>query len=105
MSSFLFNKLDKIFSLKKYQFLKTTDYIANTINRFPKGYVFTYEDFSIEVRKKEAVIKALNRMVEAGKISKLSKGKFYKPEKTPFGELQPDQEQLLKIYWKMMESL
>lgn len=76
--------------------MKTTDYIANTINRFPKGYVFTYEDFSIEVKKKEAVIKALNRMVEAGKISKLSKGKYYKPEKTPFGELQPDQEQVVK---------
>lgn len=76
--------------------MKTTDYIANTINRFPKGYVFTYEDFSIEVKKKEAVIKALNRMVEAGKISKLSKGKYYKPEKTPFGEVQPDQEQVVK---------
>ncbi len=76
--------------------MKTTEYIANTINRFPKGYVFTYEDFRIEVKKKEAVIKALNRMVEAGKISKLSKGKYYKPEKTPFGELQPDQEQVVK---------
>lgn len=76
--------------------MKTTEYIANTINRFPKGYIFTYEDFCIEVEKKEAVIKALNRMVEAGKISKLSKGKYYKPEKTPFGELQPDQEQVVK---------
>jgi hypothetical protein len=76
--------------------LKTTEYITNKINRFPKGYVFTYEDFSIEVERKEAVIKALNRMVEAGKISKLSKGKYYKPEKTPFGELQPDQEQVVK---------
>ncbi|SFG24283.1 MULTISPECIES: DUF6088 family protein [Salegentibacter] len=76
--------------------MKTTEYITNKINRFPKGYVFTYEDFSIEVERKEAVIKALNRMVEAGKISKLSKGKYYKPEKTPFGELQPDQEQVVK---------
>lgn len=76
--------------------MKTTEYIANTINRFPKGYVFTYEDFRIEVKKKEAVLKALNRMVEAGKISKLSKRKYYKPEKTPFGELQPEQEQVVK---------
>lgn len=76
--------------------MKTTEYIASTINRFPKGYVFTYEDFSIEVKKKEAVIKALNRMVDAGKISKLSKGKYYKPESTPFGELQPAQEQIVK---------
>lgn len=76
--------------------MKTTEYLANTINRFPKGYVFTYEDFPVEVKKKEAVIKALNRMVESGKISKLSKGKYYKPEQTPFGELKPGQEQIVK---------
>ena len=35
-------------------------------------------------------------MVEAGKISKLSKEKYYKPEKTPFGLIQPDQEQVGK---------
>lgn len=76
--------------------MKTTDYIEDKINRFPKGYVFTYEDFDIEVEKKEAAIKALNRMVKSGKIAKLSKGRYYKPEKTPFGELQPDQEQIVK---------
>ncbi|WP_423820181.1 hypothetical protein V5739_07015 [Salinimicrobium sp. TIG7-5_MAKvit] len=52
------------------------------------------------------MIKALNRMVEAGKISKLSKEKYYKPEKTPFGLIQPDQEQvgkdLLEINGKIM---
>jgi len=76
--------------------LKVTEYITNTINRFPKGYVFTYEDFKVEVDKKEAVIKALNRMAKSGSISKLAKGKYYKPEKTPFGVLQPDQEQIVK---------
>lgn len=76
--------------------MKTTEYIEDKINRFPKGYVFTYEDFNIEVKKKEAAIKALNRMVKSGKIAKLSKGRYYKPEKTPFGELQPEQEQIVK---------
>jgi hypothetical protein len=76
--------------------MKTTDYIINTIDRLPKGYVFTYEDFITEVNSKEAIIKALNRMSAYGKILKLSKGKFYKPEKTPFGELQPDQQQVVK---------
>ncbi|MGH9948208.1 MAG: type IV toxin-antitoxin system AbiEi family antitoxin domain-containing protein [Pyrinomonadaceae bacterium] len=68
----------------------------NTIDRFPKGYVFTYGDFNADVRKREAVIKALNRMAAAGKISKLSKGKYYKPESTQFGELQPDRRQIVK---------
>ncbi|MFC3813274.1 DUF6088 family protein [Lacihabitans lacunae] len=76
--------------------MKVSDYIAVTIDRFPKGYVFTYADFVTEVNKKEAVIKALNRLVASGKIEKLSKGKYYKPENTPFGNLQPNQAQVVK---------
>ncbi|MCH7408168.1 DUF6088 family protein [Belliella sp. DSM 111904] len=76
--------------------MKTTDYIVFMIDRFPKGFVFTYDDFNTEVNQKEAVIKALNRMAQSGKIAKLSKGKFYKPEKTIFGDLQPEQKQVVK---------
>ncbi len=76
--------------------MKTSEYIAFTIDRLPKGYVFTYTDFTTEVNTKEAVIKALNRMAKSGKIEKLAKGKFYKPETTPFGKLQPPQAQVVK---------
>ena len=76
--------------------MKTSDYIALTIDRLPKGYVFTYTDFTTEVIQREAVIKALNRMVASGKIAKLSKGKYYKPENTPFGNLEPNQAQVVK---------
>lgn len=76
--------------------MKITEYIALTIHRLPKGYVFTYADFTTEVNQKEAVIKALNRMAASGKIAKLSKGKYYKPENTPFGNLQPNQAQVVK---------
>jgi len=76
--------------------MRTAEYVAFKIDRLPKGYVFTYEDFYDEVKKKEAIIKALNRMADSGKIAKLSKGKYYKPEKTPFGELQPNQYQAVK---------
>lgn len=76
--------------------MKTTDYIAYIIDRFPKGFVFTYADFNSEVRQKQALIKALNRMVISGKIAKLSKGKYYKPETTPFGDLLPNQKQVVK---------
>ncbi len=76
--------------------MKTTDYIAFTIDRLPKGYVFTYADFTAEVNKKEAVIKALNRMVVSGKIAKLAKGKYYKPEQTVFGTLRPNEFQVVK---------
>lgn len=76
--------------------MKTSERIAYTIDRLPKGYVFTYADFDTEVTRKEAVIKALNRMAISGKITKLSKGKYYKPENTPFGHLQPNQAQVVK---------
>lgn len=76
--------------------MKVSDYITITIDRLPKGYVFTYADFITEVNKKEAVIKALNRLVASGKIMKLSKGKYYKPENTPFGKLLPNEAQIVK---------
>ena len=50
--------------------MKTSNYIGDTINKLPKGYVFTYTNFLSEATKREAVIKHLNRMVVAGKIDK-----------------------------------
>ena len=76
--------------------MKITEYITNSIDRLPKGYVFTYADFINKVKNREAVIKALNRLAASGKIAKLSKGKFYKPEKSTFGKLQPKRYQIVK---------
>ncbi|MBS1589732.1 MAG: hypothetical protein JST52_08990 [Bacteroidetes bacterium] len=76
--------------------MKVSKYISFTIDRLQKGYIFTYSDFDTEQNSKEAIIKALNRLAASGKIVKLSKGKFYKPEITPFGKLQPNQSQIVK---------
>lgn len=76
--------------------MKVSDIIANTIDRLPTDYIFTYTDFKVEVEKKDAVVKALNRMVAAGKIAKISKGKFYKPQQTRYGALQPSTYQIVK---------
>jgi hypothetical protein len=76
--------------------MKLLDIINVTIDRFPKGYIFTYMDFNQEVSKQDAVIKCLNRLAIAGKISRLSKGKYYKPEISTFGVLEPTQYQLVK---------
>lgn len=46
--------------------------------------------------QKQAVIKALNRMVVSGKLAKLSKGKYYKAEETAFGSLEPGQDEVVK---------
>jgi hypothetical protein len=76
--------------------INITDSIRVTIDRFPKSYIFTYNDFLTKVDSKEAIIKALNRMVTSGKIAKISKGRFYKPEVTVFGTLEPSQYQIVK---------
>lgn len=96
MSSFLNKKLDICERSCDDISMKITEYIMDTIGRLPKGYVFTYADFMGEVKSREAVIKALNRMAASGRIAKLSKGRYYKPEKSPFGELEPDQYQVVK---------
>lgn len=72
------------------------DIIESKINRLPVGYVFTYEDFNLPVDKVDALTKALSRMVQEGKICKLSPGRFYKPRRTDFGELKPEVYQVVK---------
>jgi hypothetical protein len=76
--------------------MKTTDIISNSINRFAKGYVFTASSFKGEVKSLDAARKALSRMADAGKIARLSKGRFYKPESSPFGVLPPGPDEVVK---------
>lgn len=73
-----------------------TETIRNTINRFAAGYVFTTFDFPVDVSKQATVNRILNNMVAAGQIRRLSKGRFYKPQISDFGELQPDIDQVVK---------
>ena len=72
------------------------DIIKDTIDRLPIGFVFTSSDFTIEVNRLKAVNKAINTLVAQGKIRRLSKGRFYKPLISKFGELQPDTYQIVK---------
>jgi len=58
--------------------------------------VFTYTDLIPTVENTAAVIKSLNRMVKSGKIRKLSKGRYYKPKYSEFGELKPETYQVVK---------
>ncbi|MFO7827178.1 MAG: DUF6088 family protein [Bacteroidales bacterium] len=76
--------------------MKVSEYVLDRVNKFQVGYVFTYTDFGLPAKDADAVMKALNRMVKSGKIKKLSKGKFYKPKNSQFGELKPDIYQVVK---------
>jgi hypothetical protein len=76
--------------------MNISDIIRSKVARFSKGYVFTFSDFYDMVESKEGLIKALNRLAASGEITKLAKGKYYKPEQSPFGELPPNQYQVVK---------
>jgi len=73
-----------------------TETIRNTINRFASGYVFTTLDFPVDVSKQAIVNRILNNMVAAGQIRRLSKVRYYKPQISELGELQPDIDQVVK---------
>jgi len=73
-----------------------TDTIRTSISKFPFGFVFTPSDFPIDISKQASVNRILNNMVVAGEIRRLSKGRFYKPKMTEFGELPPDTYQIVK---------
>ena len=73
-----------------------TDTIKNTIDKFEAGYVFTANDFSMTVSHPKNVSKTLNELVASGTLRKLSKGRFYKPKISKFGELPPDTYQVVK---------
>lgn len=72
--------------------------IKKKIAGFPDDYVFTASDFDFEPQNQAAVVKSLNRMAKSGEISKLAKGKFYKPRKTQFGVLKPSAYQIAKDF-------
>lgn len=78
--------------------MKIVDKIESQIKKIPQGQVFAYTDFDIEVERKDTIVKTLNNLVAKGKIAKLSKGKFYKPQVTEFGALLPSSYQIVKDF-------
>lgn len=76
--------------------MKLTNIIANKINRFADGYVFTYSDFNIDLKNESALKTALYRMVKSGKIERLSKGRFYKPKQGIINNLKPNEYEVVK---------
>jgi len=69
--------------------------IRNTIETIPESQPFGYADLGIEASEFFAAAKALERMQKKGTIKKVSKGIFYKPEMTVYGESGPNYDALL----------
>ena len=72
--------------------------IRTRINQFPEGKTFGYSDLLITKEDYVTAAKALERLQKEGLIKKMSRGIFYKPKQTVFGELKPDYTEQLRPY-------
>lgn len=78
--------------------LKVTDKIERRLLKMPEGTTFKYQELGITPEEYPAAAKALERLIKKGTISRASTGLFYKPKKTSFGLLKPNEEELLRPY-------
>ena len=60
--------------------------------------MFTLSDFALDASYDLALAKLLSRMTAAGEIKRVSKGKYYKPKQTVFGQLKPAYDELVKDF-------
>jgi len=68
----------------------------NFIEQIEESKIFTYND--IPSNKKSSVAIELSRLFKKGVVKKISKGKFYKPKQSRFGEISPSDEAIAKSY-------
>ena len=78
--------------------MKVTKKIEQQVEKFSSGTTFTYKDLPIKKSEYSAASKALERLRKKGKIKRFSKGIFYKPKQTVFGEILPDEEKVITPY-------
>jgi len=77
-----------------------TKIIKARIDEMPQNVVFSYRDLCLEEGASATVVRTLNRMVERGELTKLSKGRYYKPRVSSFGTMLPEREEIVKdLLW------
>jgi len=72
--------------------------IEKKINSIKEGNTFTYQDLAIKKEEYTATAKTLERLIKKGIIKRISTGIFYKPKQTVFGELKPNEQEIIKPY-------
>lgn len=72
--------------------------ISEEIIKMPEGNTFKYQELNIGRDEYTAATKAIERLIKKGIIKRASTGLFYKPQKTIFGFLNPDEQDLLRPY-------
>jgi hypothetical protein len=78
--------------------LSLSETVTQRISKLPEDESFGYAQLDLTREQYQTAAKALERLQKKGVIKKLSKGRFYKPKQTVFGEKKPDEQQRLKPY-------
>ena len=98
MSSFLRKKLDILTKYVSLWTMNLTKKITQQIKRIPEDTSFGYDQLKIEKAQYVSAAKVLERLQKKGIIKKISKGTFYKPKISVFGEMKPNEQEILKPY-------
>ena len=72
--------------------------IRQAIDSMPPGVVICASDFDVPRNYRATLVKALNQFEEAGLLRRISKGRYYKPGKSRFGELLPPESEIVKDF-------
>ncbi|MDE6637631.1 MAG: hypothetical protein K2K32_05275 [Muribaculaceae bacterium] len=78
--------------------MKIANKIKARLNQFAPGEVFTIQDFEVESQNQPSLVRYLNRRVSQKELSRLSKGRYFKPRNTRFGQLLPGPEEVVKDF-------
>ena len=72
--------------------------IEERLKTIKEGETFTYNQLSIDKKEYQTAAKAIERLIKKGVIKRVSPGQFFKPKKTVFGEILPNEKEILKPY-------
>lgn len=78
--------------------MKIAEKIEKKINKILTGQTFTYNDLAIKKEEYPATAKALERLIKKGVIKRVSTGVYYKPKQSVFGELKPNDVEIIQPY-------
>ena len=78
--------------------MKIAEKIKKKIKRMPEGTTFKYQQLDLSKTEYSGAAKAIERLINEGVIKRITKGVFYKPKKSVFGELRPTETEIIKPY-------
>ena len=73
--------------------------VQNRIDSFQVGKIIAYSDFK-DIPNTQAIAMFLGRLVKAGTLKRLGKGKYYVPKETKFGSVGPSESAIIESILK-----